>query len=441
MKILIATSRFRDLAGSEITALELAEALRANACDVTIASFEMGGVLQAGAEASGIRVVQLTPNAVLDKVWDLVWVFHPVTYYMLFATLQVQGMTVIYSSWSHFEPLESPPVILHPVDLYTVNSLEHLSFFSKEYPALSTQAVVLPNSVPSLFFECQPRDAIPDISRIALVSNHPPQEVLDAATYLRAEGGTVDIFGNDGVMKLVTPQLLLDYDAVVTIGKTVPYCLALQIPVFCYDHFGGPGWITAENVDVAAEYNFSGRCSRTRINALEIAKALGSACHPDLNARKELRVYACRSMDLRENIQYILDCAKGLASKRPRWSEENRINLANSTTANILSRHNQIFLRERQLSVELRKAWNETITKLLGEKENAKAQIEYRDSLVAELEQRLEAVEQNANAQIEYRDSLVSELEQRLKGAQTILGNRRALLRHIFRSITRSNLN
>ena len=51
---------------------------------------------------------------------------------------------------------------------------------------------------------------------------------------------------------------LIPYDLVITIGKTVQYCFALKIPVYCYDHFGGPGYIDGENYALAKNHNFSG---------------------------------------------------------------------------------------------------------------------------------------------------------------------------------------
>lgn len=49
------------------------------------------------------------------------------------------------------------------------------------------------------------------------------------------------------------------YDSVISIGKTVQYCLASHISVFCYDHFGEPGYISRNNYDKARHHNFSGR--------------------------------------------------------------------------------------------------------------------------------------------------------------------------------------
>jgi hypothetical protein len=58
---------------------------------------------------------------------------------------------------------------------------------------------------------------------------------------------------------LITSKILLQYDAIITIGKTAQFALALGIPLYNYDYFGGPGWITPHNLDLEESYNFAGR--------------------------------------------------------------------------------------------------------------------------------------------------------------------------------------
>src|SRR5690606_31689494 len=45
-------------------------------------------------------------------------------------------------------------------------------------------------------------------------------------------------------------------------------------PVYCYDHFGGPGWLSASNFEVAEYFNFSGRDTPVRKSPQEIATEL-----------------------------------------------------------------------------------------------------------------------------------------------------------------------
>ena len=54
-------------------------------------------------------------------------------------------------------------------------------------------------------------------------------------------------------------KFLQQYDLVITIGRTVPRCLAMGVPVYVYDYLGGPGYLTESNFNLAERNNFSGR--------------------------------------------------------------------------------------------------------------------------------------------------------------------------------------
>lgn len=88
---------------------------------------------------------------------------------------------------------------------------------------------------------------------------------------------------------LITPEILSQYDAVVTIGKTVQYALGMGIPVYNYDHFGGNGWINLENFNTEARHNFSGRHNNRKILSQEIAHELEAGFSEAIEASEELR--------------------------------------------------------------------------------------------------------------------------------------------------------
>ena len=68
----------------------------------------------------------------------------------------------------------------------------------------------------------------------------------------------------------VNAELLKKYDVVITIGRTVQMGLVMGIPVYCYDHFGGPGYITTENIDFNEFYNFSGRQEENNFTEIKV---------------------------------------------------------------------------------------------------------------------------------------------------------------------------
>lgn len=87
----------------------------------------------------------------------------------------------------------------------------------------------------------------------------------------------MDIIGEQGVVREVTPDLISQYDCVFTIGKTVQYCMISSTPVYVYDRFGGFGYLDAENFEKCAYANFSGRGGITKSSeeiASEIIKGI-----------------------------------------------------------------------------------------------------------------------------------------------------------------------
>ena len=69
----------------------------------------------------------------------------------------------------------------------------------------------------------------------------------------------VDLIGLGYRTEQVNAEFLQQYDLVITIGRTVPRCLAMGVPVYVYDYLGGPGYLTEANFSLAERNNFSGR--------------------------------------------------------------------------------------------------------------------------------------------------------------------------------------
>jgi hypothetical protein len=100
------------------------------------------------------------------------------------------------------------------------------------------------------------------LKTVLLISNHPPQEAVEALDILEKYGVRVRLVGRNGYYRRVTPDLLARTSAIISIGKSVQYAIAQGIPAYVYDRYGGPGYLSAENYDKAEYYNFSGRCCR-----------------------------------------------------------------------------------------------------------------------------------------------------------------------------------
>lgn len=358
MKILIATSRFSDLAGSEITVLEYAQELKEQGHEVTIASFKYAERYKQICDRHNIHVSVIHDDELRVVDWDIVWVFHAVTYYALFLKYHFKSKRVVFSSLSHYEPLESPPIESKYIDIFTTHSKENLSYFKKNFPDYRDKVITLVNSIPSQYFNRTP--VLTKGKKIIIVSNHVPDEVNEARLNLLSYGWVVDIYGIGYRYEQITPDILSQYQACITIGKTVAYCLALHIPVFCYDRFGGPGWITPQNFERAEEFNFSGRCTEKKIDVRAIISSFEINKIPNQNQCIELNRIAKKRYCLSENLHTVLKLLSLSVSCKSK---------SNSTAEKVLLKTLELYLRDNNVQTELKDAW-QTETKKREELED-----------------------------------------------------------------------
>jgi glycosyltransferase involved in cell wall biosynthesis len=336
---LVACSRLVDFAGSEITALEIAQALRNLGVEVEMAALEIGAPMEGEIKLLDIKYIDLSKISISGRAFDFLWVNHYVTAYHLLVKEGIRAKTAVFSSLSHFEPIETPPLPFFSFSRYTVNSEESLSHFKINYPNFKDKVGVFPNAAPFEFFDAYRKSLVGRIKSIAIISNHPPSEIIDLIVHFRKEGIEVDLIGIHGKNLRVTPCILSNYSAVITIGKTVQYCLAIGIPVFCYDHFGGPGWITLESFELAFAKNFSGRCAPSRRVSGCIALEISSGFKAALNQREALQGLAKTHFDIAKNLLSVLDAACQVPFLISLSETENHV----------LSRESSVFLNQRQV--------------------------------------------------------------------------------------------
>jgi len=346
MQILIATSRFQDLAGSEITVLEYAIELSLQGNAVSIACFFQSERYKDECIKHGIQLATFDDSALINTRWDVIWVFHQPTFYALFSKWNYSTKHTVFSSLSHFEPLETPPIEIFPLNIITTHSEENLSYFNEHYPDYSSRALFLPNSIPRDFWVNQKSV---EAEKVLIVSNHIPTELLQLKNILESQGTIVDIYGAGHIEDRITPQVLSNYKFCISIGKTVQYCLALKIPVFCYDHFGGPGWITDKNIITAADKNFSGRCTPTKYTASELHEKISDELIPSVAELESNYQFAKENFSLEKNLSEVLDALSG--------SVNSLKHVATATEKKIFSRIVDVFLRDSRRQQELSLAY------------------------------------------------------------------------------------
>ena len=261
MKILITNHFLEGFSGSEILTLDIAIAFKRLNYNVTVGTFTYRNPLKIEFEKHSINVIDL--NTIEEKdFFDIIWCHHFTTIDLCLLEKHITASKIIYSSLSPFESLEAPPLSVQEVNLFLANSLENKNKLM-EMGVSVKDIIIFPNPVPENF-HFFPKRSRTELKRIAVVSNHVPKEITDSKSIFNKNNIDIDFFGLGHDYILITPNILYKFDAVITIGRTAQYCLSMGIPLYCYDSFGGPGWITKDNIKLSSEFNFSGRCTGTK---------------------------------------------------------------------------------------------------------------------------------------------------------------------------------
>lgn len=295
-KILILNSFLRAYTGSEIVTLDLAKTFKKLGFEVSVATFELSNPLYNKFQESGLDV-QIIYTLSSNIEYDLIWAHHFTTIEYCIFEKNISAKKIIFSSLSSYLPLESPPLIMDKISLFLANSAETKDNLSKNYGIPDKYIRIFPNPVSEDFFSFE-KELNRELNYIAIISNHIPTEILNTIPMLKNKNIHVDVYGLGFKEELITPEILLKYDAIITIGKTVQYSLSLGIPVYCYDIWGGVGWLTQENIEVAENYNFSGRETKNKKKEpIQILNELISYSKDDFRFYKEFAKNRYRMLD------------------------------------------------------------------------------------------------------------------------------------------------
>lgn len=264
---------FHRYSGSEVITLELAEAFASRGSDVTVVTWSSSELMRDEvSKISRASLVDLRSESARNVVEalkpDLIW-SHQGFIPLSLINSPSRFVFAHLSSFNSFEFPFVPQIERQLADRIYFVSQEardvHLDTgIYSEVP--ESKFRILDNPAPQHFHDAsyglKQRANTP--RSLLVVSNHIPQEIAEAIRLLRSLSVSVDVIGVadpdiDSHQERVTADLLSGFDAVMTIGKTVQYSLCAGLPVYCYDYFGGPGWLTADNIEIARYHNFSGR--------------------------------------------------------------------------------------------------------------------------------------------------------------------------------------
>ncbi len=271
-RFLITQPMIRGFNGSTLVALELATTLQKLGAKVRVYTCDFSAPASAYFKKAGIQVDSISdrPNYKLSD-FDYVWVHSQILPTSLVEELanarnkKRPAFIFLHMSGMDWIPDEKPWIY----DLE--NRLSDLSLFISEEVLEVNKPLLGSNISTSFFRNPAPKEYVgiknshsPSLRKLLIVSNHPPKEVIEAKKRLLEEGIDVSILGeNQDNYVLMSPAILKKYDAVLTIAKTVPYCLVANVPVYVYDAYGGgPGWLNTDNFHDASYRNFSGYQNR-----------------------------------------------------------------------------------------------------------------------------------------------------------------------------------
>jgi len=268
-RVLITHPIISRIMGSTVVALELAEYFIQKGAAVRIYAAYADGPAKRVFDERGIPTVDGADPELSLSDFDLVWVHSAVLPLSFLRELNTPSSeprpAFVFHHMSSLDAVADE----FPWILGLEQALSSQSLFispaaleaNAEYFTQPPPLALFENPAPGSFCRLDYQPAA-EPARILVVSNHIPDELNEACDRLVALGIEVTRTGDgNAVYTLVTPELLGQFDLVITIGKTVQYCLVAGVPVYVYDHFGGPGYLNAENFESLAWRHFSARDS------------------------------------------------------------------------------------------------------------------------------------------------------------------------------------
>lgn len=269
-KILITHPFIYEINGATNVTLELASFLQSQQANVTVFTYVYANPAKEYFEKAGIKV-DLVSNDTKHhlKDYDYIWINSQTLPPSLLdefkdkKNLQKMPKLIFMHMAAHdYCPDEMPFLYGFEEEVSSLSlfvSEETFDFNNKYYEKTPENIGFYRNPASLDFYNSFYRKSkMP--KRLLVVENSLCDELKALRPLLSKKHITIDYLGRDGDRyELVTSEMLSQYDAVITFGKTVQYCLVSNTPVYIYGTFGGPGWLTKDNFKEAEKNNFSGR--------------------------------------------------------------------------------------------------------------------------------------------------------------------------------------
>lgn len=339
--VLLTNLMLCDFTGSELHILSIAKQFKKRGYEVICAVVYSAYPMRYLAEEYGIKIIHITEEKLPCKHYDVIFGQHGLVLDYLIFHNNISFKNLILSILSPIELFEYPSYFSQNAQIILANSQETKIKLIRD--GISKEKIkVFPNYAEEEFFNKYSIATQKKLEKILIVSNHLPEEIIGLRNILEANNFVCDVIGIQGEKVLVTADKIQQYDLVISIGKTIQYCFAQGIPVYCYDIWGGPGYIEEKNFAQAEAYNFSGRGFERKLNAQELYVDIQEGYEQALEQLEWLNKIAQERYDLNKNFENIIDMFLSEEEKVVEYKEQVLSNLKVSNEALIREVYHRI---------------------------------------------------------------------------------------------------
>lgn len=301
-KVLLTNYSLKGYSGSELDTISTANYFLRNGYEVDIFCYEYDNELIDKIDKN-IRIIRYHDNKLLNDYYDIIWSHHfPLLYLVLFIR-KVKAKYIHYISLSSYLSIESLPLFYKNLSLNSCNSKESKGNFLKSGFKRNKINILYSSFENEWFMSNEPSKVL---KKICIISNHLPDELAQVADIMKKNGYLVDIYGILNDYRLVTPDIMKEYDLVISIGRSIYSGLSLNKACYVYDQFGGDGYITKNNIRKSLDYNFSGRYSSKKVSAQEIYEDIINNYDLAIKDLNYCHEFACKNFNLERNYNKIL---------------------------------------------------------------------------------------------------------------------------------------
>lgn len=318
MKICISVNFLQELTGSELLAIELANECVAAGCDVDILAYKLDVDFARSQLNAAVKCFTDLDNYDFHTV-DIFYFQHQMGSVILPFLLDILDEDddyiwpyLIFSHISINAEIETPGLYTEELfyDEIWCNSEETRQNLITKYGPRFDVARVFYNAAPRCYETEIALQNAESLTHILAVSNHFSDEIVRALEILETKGVRVKRRGKQFDAARITADDISETQAVLTIGKTVQYALRAQRPIYCFDIYGGPGWLDANNFEKAGYHNFSGRCGPRMLTASDIADELMTGFQNAAVFSKEIEKSSLKKYELEHLVAEFLGTAK-----------------------------------------------------------------------------------------------------------------------------------